>query len=92
MGLIWPSIRLVGLLLRMMMKVFHDFYYNGRLPSSMNSTFISLVLKIDRSFKVPVFRPINLVTSIYKIISKVLLIRLGEVLGGMIFCGGKTNL
>lgn len=40
--------------------------------------------KKDRSIKVQDFGPISLETSVYKIITKVLSVRLGEVLGDMI--------
>lgn len=51
----------------------------------LNSTFIVLVPKKDRSFKLKDFRPISLLTSIYKIVAKVLSVSLGEVLGDTIF-------
>ena len=50
----------------------------------MNSTFISLIPKKDRSIKVKDFRPISLVSSVYKIITKVLATRLSEVLSDTI--------
>lgn len=46
----------------------------------MNSNFITLVPKKDRSVKVGDFHPISLVTSVYKITTMVLSIRLGDVL------------
>lgn len=50
-----------------LMKVFNEFHYNSRIPPGINSTFI--VLKKDRSIKVCDFRPISIMTSIYKIIT-----------------------
>lgn len=46
----------------------------------MNSTFISLVPKKDRSVKIKDFHSISLVSSFYKIIKKVLACRLIEIL------------
>ena len=49
--------------------MFNEFYYNGKINTSMNSTFITLVPKKNRSIKVRDFRPISLVSSIYKVIT-----------------------
>ena len=81
-----------------LLKVFNEFYYNGKINTSMNSTFITLVPKKNRSIKVRDFRPISLVSSVYKVISKVLSLRLGEILGDTIsenqnaFVGGRQIL
>lgn len=50
----------------------------------MISSFISLVPKRDRPVRDKDFRPISLVSSIYKIITKVLACRLREVLSDTI--------
>lgn len=64
------------------LMVFEEFYHNGRIPTSMDSTFTTLVPKKYRSIKARDFGPISLVSSIYKIIAKVLSMRLGtRVLG-----------
>lgn len=47
----------------------------------MNSTFIILVPKKYRYIKVHDIRSISLVSSVYKIISNVILVRVGKVLG-----------
>ena len=60
--------------------MFVEFFLNGKIGICMNSTFISPILEKERSIKVKDFRPISLVTSIYKIITKVLATRLSEVL------------
>lgn len=62
------------------LDVFEEFYHNGVIGKSMNSNFITLVPKKDRSIKARDFRPIGLVTSVHKIITKVISRRLGEVL------------
>ena len=67
-----------------LLKVFAEFFLNGKIGICMNSTFISLIPKKDRSIKVKDFRPISLVSSVYKIITKVLATRLSEVLSNTI--------
>jgi hypothetical protein len=54
------------------MKVFHAFYARGKFERSLNATFICLILKILGAADLKDFRPISLVSSIYKIISNVL--------------------
>lgn len=61
-------------------KVLEEFYHNGVINGSNNETFICLIPKKSNSCKVTNFRPISLVTSLYKIISKVLASRLRNVL------------
>lgn len=62
------------------MKVFEEFYDRGALNKTMRSTFIVLIPKKDNAKVLGEFRPINLVTSLYKIISKVLSWRLKGVM------------
>lgn len=62
------------------MKVFQELYLNGKICQSMNSTFITLIPNKDKSNRVSDYCPVNLVTSAYKIITKILLLRLNEVL------------
>ena len=45
-----------------------------------NATFIALVAKKSQTSRISIYRPINLVTSLYKIIAKVLLGQLRKVL------------
>ena len=52
--------------------MFIEFFLNGKIGICMNSTFIFLIAKKERSIKVKDFCPISLVTSVYKIITKVL--------------------
>lgn len=48
-------------------RVYEEFFTGGKIWKSMNSTFITLVPKKDKSRKVYDFQAISLVTSIYKI-------------------------
>lgn len=64
-----------------LMKVFKGFHANGGVLCKC----ITLVPKKDRSVKVADFRPISLVTCVYKIITKVLSKRLSWVLSDTIF-------
>ena len=63
-----------------LMKVFQEFYSSGIINQSTNATFIALVPKKSQSHKVSNFRPISLVTSLYKIVAKVLSRRLRKVI------------
>ena len=53
----------------------------GKLDPSCNSSFISLLPKIKDPQQLKDFRPISLIGSIYKIIAKILAIRLKHVMG-----------
>ncbi|CAL2260435.1 unnamed protein product [Prunus armeniaca] len=68
------------------MKVLEDFFICGIINAITNETFICLIPKKKESIKVSDFRPINLVTSLDKMVSKVLASRLREVLGSTISC------
>jgi hypothetical protein len=61
-----------------------EFHRNGKLSRVINSTFIALIPKIDNPNKLNDFRPISLVWSIYKILSKVLANRLRSVIGSVV--------
>ena len=63
-----------------LMKVFKEFHSRGIVNQSTNATFIALVPKKSQTSKISDFRPISLVTSLYKIIAKVLLGRLRKVI------------
>jgi hypothetical protein len=58
------------------MEVFCDFHAKGKFERSLNATFIALIHKISRVVDLKDFRPISLVSGIYKIIAKVLANRL----------------
>ncbi|KAK9927793.1 hypothetical protein M0R45_024959 [Rubus argutus] len=67
-----------------LLKVMEEFYSNGVVNAITNETYICLIPKKVDSLKIGDYRPISLVTSLYKIIAKVLASRLKEVLGGTI--------
>ncbi|XP_028117415.1 uncharacterized protein LOC114315043 [Camellia sinensis] len=62
------------------LQFFNEFYDNGRLAKGINSSFTTLIPKKDCPEGISNYRPISLVGSIYKILSKVLASRLKKVL------------
>ncbi|GLT61308.1 hypothetical protein SLA2020_340270 [Shorea laevis] len=62
------------------MGVFHDFHAHSKFVKSLNATFIALIPKISGATDLKDFRPISLVSGVYKIIAKVLANRLKKVL------------
>ena len=62
----------------------NDFHSSGVVNRRVNETYITLIPKKYDSCRISDFRPISLVTSLYKIISKVLVSRLKEVLDSTI--------
>ncbi|KAL5722191.1 hypothetical protein ACHQM5_005739 [Ranunculus cassubicifolius] len=66
------------------MKVVDEFQHECFLDWRLNNTFIRLIPKVDCVEDVGDFRPISLLSSVYKIITKVLASRLKGVLGGII--------
>jgi len=56
--------------------LFSEFHSKGVLEKSLNTTFISLVPKVDGTNDIHKLRPISLVGSVYKILVKVLASRL----------------
>ena len=66
------------------MAVFHHFHVIGQFEKSLNATFIALIPKKAVAVEVKDFRPISLVRGVYKILAKVLAIRLRMVLGDII--------
>lgn len=67
-----------------LMKVKGEFFERGALNKSMSSTFIVLISKKDEAREMRDFHPINLITSLYKIISKVFSLRLKENMGSVV--------
>jgi hypothetical protein len=66
------------------MQVFHHFYSNGTFTKSINATFIALIPKKPGAVEIKDYRPISLVSGIYKILAKVLANRLKTVLGKVV--------
>jgi len=61
-----------------------EFHRNGRLSKGINSTFITLIPKVDNPQRLNDFRPIALVGRLYKILAKVLANRLRKVMSTVI--------
>ena len=66
------------------MGMFRDFFANGKFVHSMNSTFLVLIPKKGGAKDLMDFRPISLVGSLYKLLSKVLSNRLKKVISKVI--------
>ncbi|KAJ9693494.1 hypothetical protein PVL29_012324 [Vitis rotundifolia] len=63
-----------------LVRVFAEFHRSGIINQSTNASFIVLLPKKSLTKKISDFRPINLITSLYKIIAKVLSGRIRGVL------------
>jgi hypothetical protein len=74
----WPILR-VDLL-----AVFSEFHEFGSFQRSLNATFLTLIPKKVNAVEIRDFRPISLVSSVYKILAKVLANRLSGVLDTII--------
>ena len=61
-------------------QMMDEFYWTNLLPSCINSSFVTLIPKLKGTNKLKDFRPISLVGSLYKIISKLLPSRLKQVM------------
>ncbi|GJR76959.1 RNA-directed DNA polymerase, eukaryota [Tanacetum coccineum] len=60
------------------------FFENGSFPKGCNSSFIALILKVTDAKFVTDFRPISLIGCIYKVVTKVLAIRLATVISDLV--------
>ena len=67
-----------------LVRVFQDFLKNGIINKKCNETYVCLIPKKKEVAHVSDFRPISLVTYLYKVISKVLATRLKKVLPSII--------
>ena len=80
------------------LAVFEEFFQHCKFEKSVNATFIALIPKNNDVSNIRDFRPISLVGSVYKILSKVLANRLRVVLDQLIsetqnsFVGGRQIL
>lgn len=72
------------------MNLFQGFFVNNIVNKSINATFIVLIPKNSKPKKVSEYRPINLTTSIYKVVAKVLAERLKTVLPSTIVVNQAT--
>lgn len=64
--------------------LFDQFYGNTSLPKSFLSYFVALIPNVKSPFSLKDFRPISLLGSLYKLISKVLACRLSKVMASII--------
>jgi len=62
----------------------NDFMVNGKWPRGSNSSFIFLIHKSDTSQQLIDYRPISLVGCVYKIVLKILVIKLKKVISKVI--------
>lgn len=67
-----------------LLEAFNDFANNPKIPKGVNAAFITLIPKVQNPSQVNEFRPISLISSIYKILSKGLANRLKKVLPNII--------
>ena len=80
------------------LAVFEEFFQHCKFEKSLNVTFIALIPKQNDATNIRDFRPISLVGSMYKILSKVLANRLRVILDQLIsethnsFVGGRQIL
>lgn len=65
-------------------RIVKHFERNGTLARGCNASFISLAPKSKDPLHFGDFRPINLISSMYKIVAKLLAIRLKKVIGSII--------
>ena len=83
---------------RDVLVVFEEFYQHSKFEKSLYATFIALIPKKNGASNIRDSRPISLMGSVYKILSKVLANRLKEVLDQLIsefhnsFVGGRQIL
>jgi hypothetical protein len=75
----WPILRAD------LLAVFSEFHEFGSFQRSLNATFLTLIPKKTNAVEVRDFRPISLVSIVYKILAKVLANRLSGVLDAIIF-------
>uniref|UniRef100_A0A2N9IY74 Reverse transcriptase domain-containing protein n=1 Tax=Fagus sylvatica TaxID=28930 RepID=A0A2N9IY74_FAGSY len=80
------------------LEFFDEVYEHCKFEKSLNASFITLIPKKVNALNIRDFRPISLIGSVYKLLSKVLAVRLRLVLDGLIsdsqnaFVGGRQML
>lgn len=63
---------------------FKEFHANAKLPKGFTSYFLTLVPKVKSPMSLGDFRPISLLGSLYKLVAKVLVARLGKVMDNIV--------
>ena len=77
------------------MAFFDHFHRSAEFERSLNASFLSLIPKKNNALNIKDFRPISLVGSVYKLLSKILANRLRQVMDNLIsksqnsFFGGR---
>lgn len=66
------------------MKMFDEFHQHEKLVSGLNHFFIVLIPKKEEALTLKDYRPISLIGCVYKIMSKVLAVRLSKVINHII--------
>jgi len=61
-------------------RAVQNFEFDGKWPRGTNASFISLIPKVDNPQHLNDFRPISLIGCLYKIVAKILSMRLKKVL------------
>lgn len=76
-------------------KAVCDFFNGGNIPDELNETVVTLIPKIPLPESINHLRPISCCNFIYKIISKLIVLRLKQLMGSLIslnqsaFVGGR---
>jgi hypothetical protein len=66
------------------LRAVHDFFDNGRLYKAANCTLVTLTPKYKEAKRIKEYKPISCCSTIYKIISKILTKRMGEVMTSIV--------
>lgn len=66
------------------MQTFHKFHVQQKFEKSFNATFVALIPKVVAANELRDYRPISLITGLYKIIDKVLAERLKKVISKLV--------
>lgn len=74
----WPVLKMD------IFRFFEEFHHSGKLVKGLNAAFICLIPKCNKPELVADYRPISLIGSAYKLISKVLAARLKSVMPRLI--------
>ena len=77
----------------LLLQVENEIYENGVLPYSMHSSIITLILKKGKDKRyIENLRPISLLSVPYKVIAKVMAIRLKNIVGDLVNTDQKSFL